>query len=210
MKPHDHHCDSCNSTLKSRLFCSACERLQQLQDQETYFSIFDQPVSFHIDPASIERVFDDLVMKLHPDFFAQADERDQALSLQHTSLLHEAKACLLNPFERGKYLLSLLYPGQAVPLGNPPPAFMVEMFDFQEALDDLAQGKGNSPNLQTHLQELHTRLLQYLTTAFAQLLHHPDDANLLDRIREELAKVKFVINLQARFKEIQKEAAWNP
>ena len=210
MTQHDHQCDACHSTLKSSLFCSACERLQQLQDQETYFSIFDQPVSFRIDPAAIERVFDDLVMKLHPDFFAQADERDQALSLQHTSLLHEAKACLLNPFERGKYLISLFYPGEAVTLGNPPPAFLAEMFAFQEALDDLAAGKGDLQPLQANLNELQTRLLHYLANAFDQFTHRHDDQALLARIREELAKVKLVTNLQARFKEIQKEAAWNP
>lgn len=180
-----------------------------LQEQESYFSLFDQPVSFRVDPASIERVFEDLVMKLHPDFFAQADERDQALSLQHTSLLHEAKACLLNPFERGKYLLGLLRPGLAVTLGNPPPAFFVEMFEFQEALDDLANSKGNPQALQAHMDEIQTRLQNYLAQAFDQLIRHPADSVVADRISEELAKVKFVTNLQARFKEIQKEVAWN-
>ncbi len=195
-------CDSCESTLKSALFCSACERLQQVDDREDYFTLFSQPRRFKVDKKAIEAVFDELILNLHPDFFAQADERDQALSLHHTSLLHEAKACLFNPFERGKYLLRLLYPGEEVRLGRPPADFIMDMFDLQEGLDALEQGSGQGRAMSDQIGEELRGVCQALEEGYQKLAQNKHQPAIRQTFLDNLAKLKFLLNLEQRLSEI--------
>jgi len=203
MTDHSHQCDSCESQLKSSLFCNACERLQQLDEEEDYFSIFNQPQSYAIDRAAIENNFDEMIVNLHPDFFAQADERDQSLSLHHTSLLHQAKGCLFNPFERGKYLLNLLLPGQDLILGNPPQSFLMEMFELQEDLDQLDRGQGDPDALATKIEGLVQNCDQALQSGFSGFA--PENRSGIQQLKDELSKLKFLLNLQTRMEEIRRK-----
>ena len=199
------HCDACESTLKSGLFCNACSRVQALGERENYFSIFGQNPCYEIDPTAIEAAFDELIVELHPDFHTQGDARDQALSLQHTALLHEAKDALFDPFQRGKYLLRLINPMIGNLTVHPPQSFLIEMFEIQEELDELEQSGGDfgtmEKKIQAEVQEGESQLAQ----TFELLTQDRENVALTGSVKETLGKLKFLLNLALRLHEIKKK-----
>lgn len=203
-QPHERHCESCRSDLKLSLFCDACQRVQALGEKENYFSVFDQPLCYLIDRDSLEKVFDDLVMDLHPDFHTQGDARDQALSLQHTAMLHEAKDTLYDPFERGKYLLRLLVPKTGNLTVHPPQDFLMEMFELQEGLDEAERDPSLIPGLEGRIQELVAEGERGINPLFEGLLAERDNEELPELIKEGLGKLKFLLNLNHRLQETKK------
>ncbi|MDX2471378.1 MAG: hypothetical protein QNL04_12465 [SAR324 cluster bacterium] len=206
---HDHShaqgehacCESCDCTLQSSLYCSACDRIQQLEENADYFSLFNLPQSFDVDFDALHAFFDELILNLHPDFFEQAAQRDKDLSLAHTALLHQAKDCLENPFERGKYLLGLLKK-DAVRLGHPPQEYICKMFDLQEDLDQLQSSGAALEGIKEQVLVYLVNSEDLLTTVFPSLIESPDDLETIDTIEQELAKLKYILTLASRIGEL--------
>lgn len=201
----DERCQSCASQLKHRLFCDHCEKIQQLGKGDDYFSIFGHPKRFSLDKALVEETFDELVLALHPDFHATADAGEQALSMEHTALLHEAKNALFNPYLRGRYLLTLLVPEIGAAQASPPQEFIIETFELQEALDEAAQGKRDVAELAEQFERRSQALEKELNTQFEDLKGYADQPELVESIQGNLAKLKFLLNLSDRAGEIQKQ-----
>ena len=202
---HEHNdhacCESCDCTLQSSLYCSACDRIQQLETDADYFSLFNLPRSFDVDFDALHNFFDELILNLHPDFFEQAAQRDKDLSLAHTALLHQAKDCLENPFERGKYLLGLLKK-DAVRLGHPPQEYICKMFDLQEDLDELQRAEADMEGIKTQVITYLVNSEALLVDEFPKLMKNPNDPEIIDTIEQELAKLKYILTLASRIGEL--------
>ena len=87
-------------------FCSACGKVQPPVPVD-YFTFFGLPRKLNLDTALLEREFYDLSRKLHPDLSARAGAREQAWSLEQSSLLNDAYRTLKDPIKRTEYLLRL-------------------------------------------------------------------------------------------------------
>ena len=209
--PHHHHhderCQSCASELKHRLYCDSCEKIQQLGQGDDYFSIFGHPRSFKLDQAVIEATFDEMMLALHPDFHATAEAHQQALSIEHSALLNEAKNALFNPYLRGRYLLTLLVPEIGTVLGQPPQDFIFETFEIQEALDAAEQGNQELAPLQGRIAAMSSQLELDLDGQFQKLTEYGDQPELVEQIQAGLGKLKFVLNLATRANEIKKQVS---
>ena len=202
--PSKERCHSCAAQLKHRLYCDSCEKIQQLGKGDDYFTIFGHPRQFQLDAAAVEEAFEELILALHPDFYATAEPVEQILSVEHTTLLNEAKDALLNPYLRGRYLLTLLVPEIAATSVQPPQGFIIETFELQECLDQAEQGRAALEPLAKRVHDQCTATEAGLAVQFQQLEGYADQPELVEEIQSNLAKLKFLLNLQGRVSQIEK------
>ena len=104
-----------------------------------YFEVFSLPKSLNLDTAALEKSFHDLSRTFHPDRHAtgSADERRQALRM--TTLLNDAYRTLRHPIRRAEYLVAI--EGFKPDGSKVPRAFLMEVFDINERLDELKADK---------------------------------------------------------------------
>lgn len=109
----------------------------QIDFSNNYFELFDQPVGFAIDDASLTERYRALQQVLHPDRHAAATDAERRWSVQAASFVNEAYQALRSPLSRATYLLSLNGIGIDEETDTSmPPAFLMEQMELREAMDD--------------------------------------------------------------------------
>jgi molecular chaperone HscB len=98
-------CWSCGD-MRAAHFCSACGKVQPPRPVD-YFTFFGLARKLDINANALEKEFYELSRRLHPDLNARFDKREQAWSLEQTSLLNDAYRTLKDPIKRTEYLLHL-------------------------------------------------------------------------------------------------------
>jgi molecular chaperone HscB len=136
-------------------FCQACGKVQPPAPVD-YFTFFGLPRKLNLDVSILEKDFYELSRKLHPDLNARADSREQAWSLEQSSLLNDAYRTLKDPIQRTRYLLQLegveleeqskSATEQARSTGElkkqiVPPDLLEEVFDLNMRLEELRMQK---------------------------------------------------------------------
>lgn len=135
-------CWSCKSPSGGGHFCAACGKIQPLSREADYFAFFSLPQSLQIDSAALEQLFHQLSWKLHPDNFVKASEFERNLALERSSELNDAYRTLRDPISRVEYLL--LRAGvrkEGTTKQQAPPELLEEVFELNEALDELREAK---------------------------------------------------------------------
>ena len=192
-------CEQCEAALQSRLFCFTCNTLQHPPHTLSYFEAVGLPVSYALDLNELEERFQQLVVELHPDFYAASGRREQHQSEVSSSLLNRAVETLRNPVSRAAYLLPRL---AETPLDERslPPGFLEEMFLLQESLDDLLESGSAEEQAQTRsdLQARREALLTELPRRFAQAEAQPDP-EALQFIQTTLNAERYLRRLLERF-----------
>lgn len=149
-------CWSCKSPSGGAHFCAACGKIQPLAREPDYFAFFSLPQSLQIDSAALEQHFHQLSWKLHPDNFVKATEFERNLALERSSELNDAYRTLRDPIARVEYLL--LRAGvrkEGTTKQQAPPELLEEVFELNEALDELREAKADGG---TDLAELREKL----------------------------------------------------
>ncbi|XP_054277876.1 iron-sulfur cluster co-chaperone protein HscB isoform X2 [Macrosteles quadrilineatus] len=103
-------CWNCQAILtdsSNKLFCVSCNSLQPVDRQANLFDILGVKKSYSLDQLELKKKFRDLQSLLHPDKFSAKPKREQELSEEFSSIVNKAYSTLLNPLERGLYMLSL-------------------------------------------------------------------------------------------------------
>ena len=205
---HNERCNDCESELKDQLYCSACEKIQNYNNSLNYYSIFGVKPSYKVDKKEINDAFERLIVSLHPDMYMTSSKEDQALSLSHTALLYEAKDTLFNPFKRGRYLLTFLSGGQSNPIPQPPGLFIMDMFEIQEELDEVEEGRGDLGSIANEITNQIQKIDQQLLVEFDELIKINSEQKIeqgkAKQILENLSKLKFVENLAERLNSLKK------
>jgi molecular chaperone HscB len=135
-------CWSCNSPSGGAHFCAACGKIQPLSREADYFAFFSLPQSLQVDSAALEQLFHQLSWKLHPDNFVKASEFERNLALERSSELNDAYRTLRDPISRVEYLL--LRAGvrkEGTTKQQAPPELLEEVFELNEALDELREAR---------------------------------------------------------------------
>lgn len=137
-------CWNCKSPSGGAHFCAACGKIQPLSREADYFAFFSLPQSLQIDSAALEQLFHQLSWKLHPDNFVRASEFERNLALERSSELNDAYRTLRDPILRVEYLL--LRAGvrkEGTTKQQAPPELLEEVFELNEALDELREAKAD-------------------------------------------------------------------
>ena len=195
---HQQRCICCETKLQQPLFCHACQKIQQLKEGADYYQIFAHPIQYEISQQHIDTLYDELMLALHPDYHTQGSPLDQILSMEHTTLLNDAKETLSDPFKRGKYLLNLFCPLESFLDVNPPQSFILEMFDLQEKIDEIEHGGGSYQQTIQAVEQQMQNINQELVISFEQLCNNREDKLIIATIKENLGKYKFLLNLKTR------------
>ena len=203
-------CWSCGA-MRAAHFCNACGKVQPPAPVD-YFTFFGLPRKLNLDVAALEREFYLLSRRLHPDIYAQAPGREQAWSLEQSSLLNDAYRTLRDPIRRTAYLLRL----EGVELEEQskaateaareqgkikrqvvPPALLEEVFELNMQLEELRAAKkmGESDpelarelaqqklNFETKIEALSQELQGYWNEWDKLVDRAPDDVSPPDRQR---------------------------
>lgn len=174
--------------MRATHFCEACGKVQPPRPAD-YFTFFGRPRKLQLDVSALEKDFYELSRRLHPDLNARAGSREQAWSMEQSSLLNDAYRTLKDPVRRTEYLLRLegveleeqsksateqARASGAIKKQIVPPDLLEEVFELNMQLEELRAQKKmgeDDPALleeigrqKLELEEEHDRLLNELQT----------------------------------------------
>lgn len=75
--------------------------------QDNYFQLFDMEAKFDIDNKKLDNLYQQQIIRFHPDKFATKSSSEKLQALQNTSLINSAYSVIKSPLKRADYLLSL-------------------------------------------------------------------------------------------------------
>jgi molecular chaperone HscB len=166
-------CWSCHEPALGMHFCSNCGKLQQVRQDTDYFALLGMARKLWIDMGELEQKFLQLSWKLHPDNFVNATPEEQELSLKHSSGLNDAYRVLRDPVARVEYLLEIEGTRkEGEQKQQAPPELLEEVFELNEALDELRQAKvggGDLAALKSRLESAQKNFQDKLGEVDAQL-----------------------------------------
>ncbi len=164
-----------------------------------YFERLGLPRRFSVDAAELERAYLAKSREVHPDFHLAGSETELSASLDASSALNEAYSTLRDTFTRADYLLTLLGGPTASEHKQMPAAFLAEMLEAREQIEE-ARGEVAAINhLDTEFTERFDGLMEQVGKLFENFEQLPERdphrANLLPQIRGQLNAVKYVRGL---------------
>ena len=106
--------------------------------QQNFFQLFNLPVQYPLDSASLGERFRQLQRELHPDRYAGGTARDQRLAVQYSAMVNEAYATLSKPLSRALYLLELAgVSAEQVSAEQVDGGFLIEQMELREKLESM-------------------------------------------------------------------------
>jgi molecular chaperone HscB len=122
--------------------------------QQDFFSLFNLPARFQVDPALLEQNYRALQAQVHPDKFSHLSEAERRVSMQWSTRANEAYQTLRKPVDRARYLLSLNGVETQEETNTAMPVdFLVQQMEWRESIEEAQQSKDASV-----LDELAVRL----------------------------------------------------
>lgn len=182
-------CQNCHLEQPHRdceFFCKKCHKLLPV-DIDDYFSLFDQPRSFRVDLAKLERSYKGYQRQVHPDRFFRSSAAELQNADRVSCCINEGYRVLRDPVRRGEYMLGLLGKGAS---RGVPQEFLVEVIDIHEQIE---AAERSSPALAKLLDSVgqmlkreEAQLAENLEVVGGSALRNPDGAS------ENLAKMKYL------------------
>jgi len=164
-----------------------------------YFERLGLPRRFSVDAAELERAYLMQSRAVHPDYHLAGSDADLAASMDASAEVNEAYGILRDPFTRADYLVTLLGGPTASEHKQIPAAFLAEMLEAREQIEE---ARGDSAAM-ARLEQEFTEQLDGLMTQVGKLFEKyenspatdPNSANLLVQTRGLLNAAKYVRGL---------------
>lgn len=172
-----------------------------------YFAALGLPRRLTLDPGQLETLYHDLGRRVHPDRFANRAAPIRSASLSATALLTRAFRTLRDPVSRGLYWLELHGEKLAADNQKVPPELVEMIFEVQEALLELREGRFHSEDeregLRVQVASSSREVDTLLRDAFAELErnferwdssvnHKPD---LIVQLKATLSRIAYLRTL---------------
>jgi molecular chaperone HscB len=162
-----------------------------------HFTRLGVPRRFAIDAAELERHYLARSRAVHPDYHAGGPTADLAASLELSAALNEAYSTLRDPFSRAEYLLTLEGGPSAADQKQMPPAFLAEMLEAREQVEEAKAGnnacESRLAELLSEFQSRYDELLATVGEHFGQ--PGADRTKWLGEIRSQLNAAKYLRGL---------------
>lgn len=128
-----------------------------------HFTVLGLEERYALDPDALRSRYLERTRATHPDRAAHQSYAEQAAALRDSSAVNEAFRVLRDPVLRLHYLLQryglLTEAGDATAGAELSPEFLLEMMDFNEALDELPEGT-ESEHAEQLAAEIRTKLAE--------------------------------------------------
>jgi molecular chaperone HscB len=167
-------------------------------DKPDYFQFFGLEPRLTLDLGDLEQRFYLLSRELHPDRFQRATPAERERALEASALLNDAYRTLRNPLSRAEYMLKR----QGIEAGGSkqvPPALLGQIFELNEALEELRSGDSS---IRPRVERAQVDFRALLGEADAQIedlfrKYDAGDAAALGEIRSVLGRRRYISNLLA-------------
>jgi molecular chaperone HscB len=165
-----------------------------------HFERLGLPRRFAVDAGELERAYLARSRVIHPDYHVAGSGADLNASLELSAAVNEAYNTLRDPFARAEYLLKLEGGPSASGQKQMPPAFLAEMLEARERIEEARAGCPDDASvLAAEFEKRYDDLLSEVGALLdrAQALAKADAArvDLLVRIRGQLNSAKYVRGL---------------
>jgi len=169
-----------------------------------YFSLFNLPVQYHLNPKTLKQLYIQQAQEAHPDYYMQTEAETQQIVLETSAQINKAYNTLANPQKRLEHILQLyqlLDDNSNIPSPNLTTSFprkresqlsqqfLMEMLEINELIEELKQ----NPNPKS-LTETQSQIDNLLNTNQQQIETHLQTFDTLTD--EALRKEKLTIVLK--------------
>ncbi|HDR1799597.1 Fe-S protein assembly co-chaperone HscB [Pasteurella multocida] len=103
------------------------------------FNIFDLPVDFHVDQATLSARYLALQKSLHPDNFSRHSAQEQRLAMQRSAEVNDALQILKDPILRAETIIAI-YTGEQQNIeenSTRDMAFLMQQMQWREQLENI-------------------------------------------------------------------------
>jgi molecular chaperone HscB len=145
------------------------------------FTLLGLPIRLAQNPAQIDAQWRARQKQVHPDRQLGQEEAEQAMALQASARLNQARQRLKDPLQRALYLCQLR--GYAVQNVALPPAFLMQQMQWNEDLED-AQSKQDAKVIEALLgqvQATQTTLWHQVETLLDEATQTQDEIQTVSR-----------------------------
>lgn len=157
------------------------------------------PRRFVLDAGELERAYLAHSRAVHPDYHLAGASADLDASLELSAAVNEAYNTLRDPFTRAEHLLALEGGPSASEHKQLPPAFLAEMLDAREEVEQARGKPAETERLEKAFAARFDGLMGEVATAFLKLESLPPESaerpNLRLRVRSLLNAAKYVRGL---------------
>jgi len=175
------------------LFCDSCHKIQP-PTCENFFDLFDQNKEFGVDAKLLDRTYQGLQRKVHPDRFFRSSNQEKEFSQRLSGCINEGYQVLKNPISRGEYLLRLYGEGLS---NDVPQDFLMDVLDLHEEVSSATKVEEQVvllKKIQQYIKEDVTQLAQFLAVKDGKL------ANPVEGGRT-IAKLKYLSRIRDTLKQ---------
>lgn len=89
------------------MFCNGCQKLQPAVEEQDYFALLGLKPRLILDKEVLERSYQALQKKVHPDLFVGKSSQEQAIARARSAAAGEAYMVLRDSIARSKYVLAM-------------------------------------------------------------------------------------------------------
>ena len=163
---------------------------------QNHFSLFQLPVQFEIEQATLDANYRKLQAEVHPDKFVNASPAERMQSMQMATLANEAYQTLKQPTARARYLLQLQGIATDEEQNTAMPAdFLMTQMEWREAMEDAKFGK-DIPALERLLSDMRQTAKALQQQVKTELTDAPQAAALtvrkmrfIDKVTEDIDQI---------------------
>lgn len=200
-------CPHCGESLRTPLGCHACGVLLSCEPTPSPYEVFGREPGWDVDAATLKKQLLDLARLCHPDFHGLANSARQSLAEQHSALVNHAHEVLARPFLRADWLLEHLGGPSEKQERQMPQAFLMEVMEWNEQLDDAASTPPASPEreaLKQLTEQLTAERKEHLESIGSSLSPLPAAGDpILTEVRRELNAVRYLSRALWRIRDLR-------
>ena len=195
-------CPECGDALWTPLGCEACGVLAHFADAPGAFEVFGLEPAWDVDRKALRRALLRLQRLTHPDHAGATDQAERA-----TAALNHAHEVLADEFLRADDLIRRLGGPEEGAERQMPQEFLMEVLEWNEALDDAASspaGSSEREGLGPLAEELKSQRAAVLAEVGAALTPLPASGTAdLAGLRRRLNAVRYLARALERIRELR-------
>jgi len=174
-------------------------------EDNNFFKLFGLQQEFELNIEDLTSRYRALQSKIHPDKFANASEKERALSVQKAALVNDAYQTLKSPLRRAKYMLYLcdinLDSAQnAAPMSA---SFLMEQMELRESLTEIQKSTNPNDRLKDIFEHINNKE-QALISSISIKLTNASKENI-EEAANNVRQLQFFLKLQEEAEHIESE-----